>query len=258
MSNQQLVLGGVTWWPHSGGRWLCRSILKKNSQVHETAFTHPWFFFSTDMTLDLDITAQVHKARSMPDLKLHLNALHTSTEYGRQEGMRKYFEIVRETYGEYEGDFTHVIGEMCLGSPIPRHLNLETLYAACPDFKLVHLVRSPLESFQSFAVRHELDSDPVKVAGSWLTLNAKIRAFFELHPEFAHNYHRVLYEDLVKDPEPHVRSICDFYGIEFEPEMTAHLSERWGRNTKPETPEAYTKLMKQVAQSELEVYYGKD
>lgn len=254
MSKSQLVLGGVTWWPHSGGRWLCRSILKKNPQIHETAFTHPWLFFSSDMTLDLDITAQVHKARSMPDLKLHLHALKASTDHGRTEGLRKYFDIVRETYGAYEGEFTHVIGEMCLGSPIPRHLELEALYGACPDFKLVHLVRTPLDSYQSFAVRHELDSDPVKIAGSWLTLNAKIRTFFDLNPQFEDNYHCVLYEDLLDEPDEQVREICEFLGVAYDPDMTATLGERWGRNTKVETPLAYRNVMRQVARSELEIY----
>lgn len=254
MSKENLTLGGVVWWPHSGGRWLCRSILKKHSLVHETAFTHPWLFYSTDMTLDLDITAQVHKARSLPELRLHLNALKASTDFGRQQGLRKYFDMVRETYQEYEGDFTHIIGEMCLGSPIPRHIDLESLFAAYPDFKLVHLVRSPLQSFQSFAIRHELDSDPVRIAGSWLALNAHIRHFFHLNPQFAGNIHLVKYEDLLEDPKTHVAKICEFLGLEFEDEMVAHLEERWGRSTKPKTPDSYLDIMRQVARSELDVY----
>jgi len=252
MSN--ITMAGVIWWPHSGGRWLCRSILKKHSSVLETALVHPWIFNTSDMTLDLDITAQVHKARSLPELKLHLNALKESTDFGRIQGLKYYFDKIRETYISKEDHYSHIVGEVCLGSPIPKYADLKSVYQANPEFKTIHLVRNPVESFPSFTSRHELDDDPVKVAGSWLALNAGIRKFFELNNEYSKQYLLVKYEDLVNNPRAEVLKICKFLEIGFEEEMIASIEERWGRSTKPVTSEQDKNTIEEVAFSELKKY----
>ena len=252
MSQPQLA--GVVWWPHSGGRWFCRSILNQHPQIMGATFVHPWLFVSTDMTMEMDITAQVHKARSLPDLKQHLIALKMSIDRGRIQGLKEYFDYIQSNYLPEESDQTLIMGEMCLGSPIPRAMDLDALFQAHPDFKLIHLVRSPLESFPSFAVRHEMDSDPVKIAGSWLTLNAHIRTYFEHHPEKKAQCLMVRYEDLMLDPRPVMDQVCAFLGITYREEMLGNLGQRWGRNTKPEYPDELFQLMQNIAASELEQY----
>lgn len=247
-------MAGVVWWPHSGGRWLCRSILKKHSKVLETSLVHPWIFNTTDMTLDLDITAQVHKARSLPELKLHLNALKESTDFGRIQGLKLYFNQIAETYIQAEDNLSHIVGEVCLGSPIPKYADLDSVYKAIPAFKTIHLVRNPVESFPSFTSRHELDDDPVKIAGSWLALNAGIRKFFELNTKYAENYLLVKYEDLVANTEVEVRKICRFMDLNYEEQMIESITERWGRSTKPVTSDRDKKTIEEVAYSELKQY----
>jgi len=217
-------------------------------------FVHPWLFYSTDMTMELDITAQVHKARSMPDLKKHLAALKGSIDAGRTEGLRSYFQSIQDAYLEKDASETHIVGEMCLGSPIPRDLDLIALFKAWPEFKLIHLVRSPLESFQSFAVRHEMDSDPIKVGGSWLTLNAGIEAFFEDHPQFANQYHMVKYEDLLDKAESTMEKVCEFADLDMDEAIFSQMKQRWGRNTKPETPEAISRHIRRIAEPGLKRY----
>lgn len=246
-----VTLAGVLWWPHSGGRWLCRSIIKPHSQVHETAFTHPWIFFTSDMTLDLDITAQVHKARSMPDLKGHLAALQQSTDHGRVQGLKYYFDYIRETYPTEHPDAKVILGEMCMGSPIPREADLDALFKACPDFKLIHLVRSPAESYLSFANRHEMDSNPAKVAGSWIMLNSMVRTYMEKHPELKDQFLLVRYEELMQEPHRLAAEVATFLGLEFEESMVATLGERWGRNTSSKVPEAIQQTILEIASGEL-------
>lgn len=248
-------LAGVVWWPHSGGRWFCRSIINQHPGIMGATFVHPWLFISTDMTMEMDITAQVHKARSLPELKQHLAALKNSIDSGRIKGLTDYFDYIQANYVPVDSQTTHLVGEMCLGSPIPRAIDLEALYQAHPDYKILHLVRSPLDSYPSFAVRHEMDSDPIKIAGSWLTLNAHIRTFFEAHPDKQHLCLTVRYEDLMQDPKPVVDQVCEFLEVEYHPDMLANLGQRWGRNTKPEYPAERYEMMKQVASSEL-LRYG--
>ncbi|MCB0837126.1 MAG: sulfotransferase [Bacteroidetes bacterium] len=252
MSKPSLV--GVVWWPHSGGRWFCRSILNQHSKIQGAMFVQPWLFYTTDMTMELDITAQVHKARSLPELEKHLKALKTSIDDGRVEGLRKYFQYIQDHYLTSKDPETHLVGEMCLGSPIPRSLDLEALYRGFPEIKLIHLVRNPVDSFNSFTVRHEMDSDPVKIAGSWLTLNAQIRTFFEARPEFKDRCLIVKYEDLLEKPEEILPEVCAFMGLDYEPEMLASVERRWGRNTKSACPEDAQKLIEFVAGPELKSY----
>lgn len=247
-------LSGVIWWPHSGGRWLCRSILKKHSLVHETAMVHPWIFNTTDMTLELDITAQVHKARSLPELSQHLIALKESTDFGRIQGLKNYFEQIQNKYELDANSKTHVLGEVCMGSPIPKHPDMDSLYKAFPNFKTIHLVRNPIESFMSFKVRHEMDDDAAKVAGSWLSLNARLRRFFEVNPQFQDNYLLVKYEDLTANPEQEVRKICQFLGLQYEESMVSSIGERWGKGTKPQISKEEKETIEQIAFTELKRY----
>ncbi len=251
MNNIQLA--GVIWWPHSGGRWLCRSIFKKHSKVLETAMVHPWIFNSTDVMLDMDITAQVHKARSLPELKLHLAALKESTDFGRIEGLKMYFNKIESTY-LLNDDKSVILGEMCLGSPIPKYADLETIYKARPDFKTIHLVRNPVDSFPSFTSRHELDNDPVKAAGSWLALNASVRKFFEINEQFKNQYLMVKYEDLLDNPKESIQKVCDFLNLDFETSLLESYDERWGKSTKKETNKINKEIIEEVAESELRRY----
>jgi hypothetical protein len=99
-----------------------------------------------------------------------------------------------------------------------------------------------------------MDSDPVKIAGSWLTLNAHIRSYFNYHPEKKQQYLMVRYEDIKTDPKNTIKQVCKCLGIDFHNDMLASLDQRWGRNTKPEYPEEIYELMRQVAVSELKEY----
>lgn len=247
-------LTGVIWWPHSGGRWLCRSILKNHSKVHETALVHPWIFNTSDMTLELDITAQVHKARSLPELKQHLAVLKDSTDIGRIAGLKHYFNTISKDYIGPSDKETHILGEICMGSPIPKDTDMDAIYKAFPEFKTIHLVRNPIHSFKSFTTRHEMDDDAAKVAGSWLALNARLRRFFEVNPKFAGQYHLVRYEDLLENPESEVKKICEFMNLDFESKMLDSLDLRWGKKTIPEISEVDKETIEGIAETELKKY----
>lgn len=215
---------------------------------------HPWIFNTTDMTLELDITAQVHKARSLPELRNHLKALKESTDIGRIKGLESYFNAIAEDYLEEDDNRSHILGEICMGSPIPKYPDMDAIYKAYPNFKTIHLVRSPIDSFKSFTVRHEMDDDPIKVAGSWLSLNAKARKFFELNEEFKSNYHLVRYEDLLSNSEFEVKRLCGFLGLEFEDSLMSSFEERWGKGTKPSISQDDKAIIEEVAYSELKKY----
>ncbi len=242
-----MTIAAVLWWPHSGGRWLCRTLLGSHPSIHSMVFAHPWFFATTDMTLELDNTTQVHKTRSLKELNPHLQALVASIDAGRIAGLRAYIDdYVRAQSGGT------IVGELCMGTPLPRVPDLAAAYAACPDLRIIHLVRDPVDAFPSFATRHELDGDPVKVAGSWLTANARVRTWLAANAPDQHC--AVRYEDLVADPRAAIAPVCELLGLSVADEMFANVEQRWGKSTAPDIDGDTTALIRSVAASELAQY----
>ena len=87
-----------------------------------------------------------------------------------------------------------------------------------------------------------------------LTQNAGIRAFFEDNPQFAKQYHLVKYEDLLTNAEETMAKVCEFAGLEIDSSLFGNMKQRWGRNTKPETPVSISRQIKMVAETGLKHY----
>lgn len=75
-----------------------------------------------------------------------------------------------------------------------------------------------LERTVPFMQRHATEFTPDQFAElAWLTCNQNIISFLDQVPD--ERKHRIHYEDLVSDPETTLRSVCDFLGIDFHPNM---------------------------------------
>lgn len=251
MSRPDLV--GVVWWPHSGGRWFCRSLLKGHPEVRQVVFAHPWFFVGTDATLELDNTTQVHKARSLPEFGPQLRALVSSTDKGRRTGLTEYLSAAQRGFDGADDGKPRVIGELCMGTPVPRMPDLAAIYDAWPDIKLIHLVRSPIACYSSFAVRHELDGDPIRIAGSWVTAAAYMRSFHARRSELARSYLEVRYEDLVASTRETLERVCEFLGLSFDSAMLGS-EHRWGRSTEETILQEVESAILSVAGPELRMH----
>lgn len=95
--------------------------------------------------------------------------------------------------------------------------------------RYLHLVRHPggmsrsfmdahLERTVPFMQRHAAEFTSEQFAElAWLTCNQNILDFLDQVP--GERQHRVGYEDLVSDPESTLRSVCEFLGRDFHPEM---------------------------------------
>jgi|GEM_PF-1688956 len=93
-----------------------------------------------------------------------------------------------------------------------------------PHAKYIHLVRDPKAVMESI-VRNRFDKmlghnndDPWQIAEqTWTSINKNISHFLnDIAPE---NQLVVLYEELVRHPEAALNSICQFLGIELDPDM---------------------------------------
>jgi Sulfotransferase family len=217
----QLV--AITWFPHSGCRWLNRSLLGNHSNIKTTELFLPFLTHSTDMILNLDRTSQVHKSRSMPDLKNEFDLVRESVNYGRSEGIKKYLELKMVGINEQEV----LVGALSPGAPEPLLPDLESVVNVFPSIKIIHLVRNPIDCFLSMKSRLEMDGSIEKIGSLWSAYNSYLRRFGNKNTE---NYYMLKYEDLKADPTKELEGLCSWIGIEFQEEMTSSIGEYHGKN----------------------------
>ncbi|HUF59013.1 MAG TPA: sulfotransferase [Actinomycetota bacterium] len=93
----------------------------------------------------------------------------------------------------------------------------ERVFEEFPDARIIHMIRDPRDRYASVRKRHRRDLSRVGAAtGRWLdstTVGRRNRA------RFADRYLMVRYEDLARDPERTLRSLCDFIGEDYSPAM---------------------------------------
>lgn len=223
-SNNSPFINLIAWYPHSGCRWLNRSLLAKHSKLACNEFFLPWLSHTTDMTLDLDRTSQVHKSRSLPELAKVFKVVQQATTHGRIEGIKEYIRLCLQ---DLTPEGKHFVGALSPGAPQPLEPDLGALLKAYSNIRIIHLVRHPLDCFVSMQSRAELDANPIKIASTWLSYNITLRAYQE---QLGSNYKLLRYEDLKENTEEALVDLCTWMGIEFEDQMLEGLSVYHGKN----------------------------
>ncbi|HVQ39886.1 MAG TPA: amino acid adenylation domain-containing protein, partial [Pyrinomonadaceae bacterium] len=151
--------------------------------------------------------------------------------------MMEEFEAQHLTTKEFYGVLQESLGDKLLVDKTPSYaLDPEVLQRAESDFEdihYIHLCRHPLGMINSFAearlgqifFRYEHSFTPRELAELiWVISQENILAFLAGVPE--QRQHRVWFEELVSDPERIIRGVCEFAGIEYQPEMTEPYREK--------------------------------
>lgn len=240
----------ILWFPHSGCRWLNRSFLKNHQEISNFELCLPWLTHTTDRVLNLDRTAQVHKARSNANLKSEFEILIESTAHGRREGVRKYFELLVKA----SDPSTKVLGgPLSPGSPEPLIPDLDNLNSIGFKLKVIHLVRHPVQCFASMKSRNELDGNPFVISTSWTSFNSYIRSY-KINME----YKLIKYEELLEDLEFNLKGICEFLEIGYKPEMLDSDQLYYGLNRGNDISKLVTSteydIIRELSGSESENY----
>jgi hypothetical protein len=118
-------------------------------------------------------------------------------------------------------------GKTRIGAKFPMHYAYTSqLQEWYPDCLLIHTTRNPKAVYASQANKY-LKKLRGRAARSFMRfkqfmhINIQISLTARLHQKLCDspNYTLVRYEDLVTDPEPRIRQICEFVGIEFQDDM---------------------------------------
>ena len=111
-------------------------------------------------------------------------------------------------------------GKRRWGDKTPAYvIDIPLLSELFPTARFVHLVRDGRDVSQSLVESDMFPDRLVKAAEYWSILVRKGREFgTALEPG---RYLETRYEELVADPEPELRRICDFLDLSFQPAMLA-------------------------------------
>jgi len=119
-----------------------------------------------------------------------------------------FFDVLLRTYALQHGKRRY-------GEKTPQHAGeSETLICMFPDCKVIHLIRDPRDVVASLKRMPWGDRTAIGNAKQWVDCTRGALKVRE-----SQNYHELHYEELVTDPEDSLRSICEFLGEAFEPEM---------------------------------------
>jgi hypothetical protein len=109
------------------------------------------------------------------------------------------------------------------GDKRPAYLrNLRVILRLFPDAQIINIMRDGRDCVASLRETPWAPADLGEMIDYWArSADASLRAAREYPADV---FHQVRYEDLVADPEPHLRAICRFLDEDYDPAM-AHPSE---------------------------------
>jgi len=141
---------------------------------------------------------------------------------------RALFTVMMRVYADH-------MGKPIMGEKTPVHLRyVPTLVEWFPNGKIIHMLRDPRAIFVSELRRRrrELYSTPYKqlsqvdflftvfivlqITFVWFESILRYHKYKKLYPN---NYYPLKFEDLINDPEKHIRQVCDFLGVAFQEQM---------------------------------------
>ena len=175
------------------------------------------------------------------------------------EALMADLEARGTTVHEYYRMLQGWLGDRVLVDKTPYYASraetLERAEATFRDARYVHLVRHPNGVIRSFEEAKLGQLWYPRLVGTeasgaapcpwpalaypemlWITLHENIAGFLARVPR--ERQLRVRFEDLVGDPEPTTRAICDFLGVGFEPAMLEPQRDRRERMTDGVHPES--------------------
>jgi hypothetical protein len=141
---------------------------------------------------------------------------------------RALFTVMMQVYADH-------MGKPIMGEKTPAHLRyVPTLVEWFPNGKIIHMIRDPRSIFVSELRRRrrELYSTPYKqlsrvdflftlfiVLQITFVWSESIFRYYKYKKLYPNNYYPLKFEDLVNDPEKHIRQVCDFLGVGFQEQM---------------------------------------
>lgn len=134
-----------------------------------------------------------------------------------------YTDAIEAAYHAY----ARVNGKSRWGDKTPRYVeDIDLLARLWPDARFVHLIRDGRNVALSYA---HVPFGPKTVGRAAALWARRVCAGYASGRKLGgERYREMLYEDLVEDAEAEVRDLCDFLGLDFDPEMMDYTERARG------------------------------
>lgn len=205
------------------GTTLLRLMLDRNSELAipgETHFLPALAARLPQLKSREDFLAFVVGAQTWPNLGVDEAALrravHAFEPFTVSDGLRCFYRLYAKSRGKARwGDKTP-----------PYRSHLKTIEDLLPEAHFVHVIRDGRDAALSLRGLWWGPGDDIEAqAHFWVEQITHTR---QESQQVAH-YAEVRYEDLVSDPEPTLRGICDYLALRFEPGMLEYYETAAGR-----------------------------
>ncbi len=142
-----------------------------------------------------------------------------------------YLEALRRATNHLYERALSASGRQLLLDKTPAYaLVLDFLAKLYPQARYVVLTRNPIAVWSSY-VDSFFDGDAVVAHQFNPILERYVPAIARFLRERSVALHHLRYEELVREPEKHLREVCGFLGLEFEPGMVAYGESEDGART---------------------------
>ena len=147
-----------------------------------------------------------------------------------------------------------VAADVCSAQGVKYHLEKNTWSILCwdrtlevlPDAKLVHIVRDPRDVVASYRGQSWVPTDASQAARLLASIMGRWDDISRCVP--SDSYFEVRLEDLVRNPESHLRQICDFWDLNWddsllETKFSTGSFGRWQYDLSPQDSESVSELL---------------
>lgn len=163
-----------------------------------------------------ELTGVITSGRRWDDFHLDEDALRERMDNGGKTNARRALRAFYTLYAEGQG-------KARWGDKTPDYLlTMNRIAQTLPEARFVHLVRDGRDvalSRRRWRERAGAEPRPVEAWASqwrrWIAAGREQAAKVE-------HYLELRYEDLVADTEPALRRVCEFVGLDFQPEMLSY------------------------------------
>jgi hypothetical protein len=138
-------------------------------------------------------------------------------EFGRRAAGQDLSGVLRAFYGLY----AEAQGKPRWGEKTPGYVrNMDSIATVLPEARFVHLIRDGRDVALSRRARGMGDGKPMAATAElW---RKRIKSARRQAKSLDGRYMELRYEDLVADPEPSLRRICELIELAFDPAMLRH------------------------------------
>jgi hypothetical protein len=202
--------------PDRSGTTLMFALLASHPDLSMTRRTNMWRYFHRRYG---DLGNPANLDRCLDEMMRYRRMRHLEPDEAR---IRREFAAGPPTYGRlfalFHAHHAQQVAKPRWGDKSLHNEHFATaIFSEFPEARIVHMIRDPRDRYASVRRRNGQELSRVGAAtGRWLQSTRAALRHRERYPD---RYLIVRYEDLTRAPHETMRMVCEFIGVDYDPDM---------------------------------------